>query len=287
MLKSLTTRAIVPIAVSITGFVVICGIILCSVMKTDLVNNAVEYENRLADTIIRSARYAMLNSDRETLRNIIDNVGVQDGIEHVRIFNKKGLIMFSRNQAEVNSFVDKKTAGCIGCHRGAVPSTTLGRMDKARRFVNERGVEVLAITAPIYNDAACTTASCHFHDAGQKVLGTLDIGVSTAHLDGTLALMRTRMVIFSLMVLVLTIGGVSALLHRNVFVPLRKIEKFAANATHGTPPGKLTGISGELAALARDVRSLATRLHAAEHQMKEQPAAPASPGHAVAEKAGH
>ncbi|HEY6837560.1 MAG TPA: HAMP domain-containing protein [Geobacteraceae bacterium] len=269
MFNSLTARAIVPIAISVTGFVVVCCILLYSVMKSDLSDDAAEYENRLADTVIRSARHAMLKSDRETLHNIIDNIGVQEGIEHVRIFNKKGLIMFSRNEGELHRFVDKKFAGCIGCHRGEIPTTTLGTMEKARRFVNEKGTKVLAITAPIYNEKACFTAPCHFHDPAQKILGTLDIGVSTAHLDKTLALMRFRMIVFSAMVLLLTIGGVSALLHRTIFLPLREIKNFTSRANRGNLSGRLTGISGELAELAGDVHLLAVRLDQTERKLSE------------------
>ena len=260
MFKSLTTRAIIPVTLTVTGFVVVCFFLLYGLMKEDATRDAVHYETNLADTVIKSARYSMLRDDRETMHTLIDNIGSQEGIEHVRIFNKKGLIMFSRNEGEMYCFVDKKSPGCVCCHRAESPSAILGSMDKARRFVNEQGREVLAITAPIYNESACATAACHFHDASQKVLGTLDIGVSTAHLDRALALMRTRMIIFCLMVLVLTIGGVAALLHRNVFVPLKKIEDFTSMANHGNLSGKLTGISGELAELATDVRSLATRL---------------------------
>ena len=259
-LKSLTARAIVPVAVAVTGFVVICCILLYSVMKTDMINDAVIYETNLADTIVKSTRYAMLKSDREMLSNIISNVGQQKGVEHVRIFNKKGLIMFSEDPTELNRFVDKKTAGCIGCHAGAIPGATLGAMEQARRFVNDRGMEIVAITAPIYNEPSCYDAACHFHSANQKILGTLDIGLSEYPLLKTLSLMRSRMILFSFMVLVLTICGVAALLRRHVFDPLREITEFASNVNQGHLHGKLPGISGELSDLAGNVRAVAHRL---------------------------
>ena len=56
----------------------------------------------LADTVIKSTRYAMLHDDRETLSQIINNIGDQNQVEHVRIFNKKGLIMFSHSPAEID-----------------------------------------------------------------------------------------------------------------------------------------------------------------------------------------
>ena len=259
-LKSLTAKAIVPVAVAVTGFVVICCILLYSVMKTDMINDAVIYETNLADTIVKSTRYAMLKSDRDMLSNIISNIGQQKGVEHVRIFNKKGLIMFSEDPTELNRFVDKKTAGCVGCHASAIPATTLGAMEQARRFVNDRGMEIVAITAPIYNEPSCYDTTCHFHSANQKILGTLDIGLSEYPLLKTLSLMRSRMILFSFMVLVLTICGVAALLRRHVFDPLREITEFASNVNQGYLHSKLPGISGELSDLANNVRAVAHRL---------------------------
>ena len=270
MFKSFTARAIVPVVLAVTGFVIVSCILLYSHMKSDLINDAVSYETNLADTIVKSTRFAMLKSDRETLRNMIDNVGAQQRMEHVRIFNKKGLIMFSEDHTEINQMVDKSAAGCIGCHASAVPTASLGVMQQARRFVNDKGVEVVAITAPIYNEPACYTADCHFHNAGQKVLGTLDLGVSAAPLLKTLSIMKSRLIVFSFLVLILTIGGVCALLRRNVFVPLKDIIEFTAELNRGnidaTPPAH----NGELKDLSNNIAGLARRLHDAEQQLKSR-----------------
>ncbi|MGA2150689.1 MAG: HAMP domain-containing protein [Geobacteraceae bacterium] len=269
MFRTLSARAIVPVAVAVTGFVVICCILLYSVMKTDMINDTTTHETNLTDTVIKSTRYAMLKSDRETLRNIIANVGDQKGVEHLRIFNKKGLIMFSGDPREVGRFVDKKSAGCIGCHAGPLATATIGSMERVRRFVNERGVAVIAITAPIYNEPACYTAQCHFHTAEQKILGTLDIGLSAAPLLSTLAVMRGRMIIFSIMVLLLTVGGVAALLRRQIFIPLREITEFTSDINNGNLDRELTGISGELSDLADDIRAVALQLRNAVEEIEE------------------
>ena len=70
----------------------------------------------LAGTVVKATRYAMLTSDDENLRDIISNISSQPGVEHVRIFNKKGLIEFSSDQAEIKRFVDKK-----GCRMHRLP----------------------------------------------------------------------------------------------------------------------------------------------------------------------
>ncbi len=256
MFKNICARAIIPVAVAVTGFVVVCCLLLYAAVKTDMINDTVHHSSALADTIIKSTRYAMLRSDRETIRNIIANIGDQKGVEHVRIFNKKGLVMFSQDPREVNHFVDKSAAGCVGCHAGPVPRATLEQMQKARTFVNKRHVKVLAITAPIYNEPACYAAACHFHTSDLKLLGTLDIGLDRAPLERALSILGGRMLGFSLMVLLLTVGGVAALLRKNVFVPIRTLTDFTDSAANGNLSGDIPEIGGELERIGRNVRNL-------------------------------
>jgi hypothetical protein len=99
-------------------------------------------------------------------------------------------------------------------------------MQQARTFRNPEGMDVMAITAPIYNGPDCSSAACHVHLPSQKVLGTLDIGLSRSELDRSLTMLRIQMIIFTLMSLILTIGGVTALLRRNIFLPVQKLRNY-------------------------------------------------------------
>ena len=259
MFKSICARAIFPVAITVTGFVVVCCLLLYTAIKADMTSDAVQHSSHLADTIVKSTRYAMLKSDREMLSNIISNIGEQSGVEHVRIFNKKGLVMFSEAPEEVHQYANKNSPGCFGCHAETVPTATLADMQKARTFLNEQQVEVMAITAPIYNEPACFTAACHVHPAEQVVLGTLDIGLDMTPLERTLTLLGSRMILFSLMVLVLTVGGVSALLARCVFQPIKTLTDFTERAADGTLMDDFPEIEGELGRLAENFRKLFLR----------------------------
>ena len=260
MFKSLTARAIIPVTISVTGFVVVCCILLYSIMKADMTNDMITYETNQARTIVKSTRYAMLHDDRESLANIIENIGSQENMEHVRIFNKKGLIMFSSNLSETGRLLDKNAAGCIECHRGPVPSVTLGDMKQARRFINAKGRDVIAITAPIYNEPGCYQAACHVHTADQKILGTLDIGLSSAPLVSHLAVMRSLMAVFSIMVLLVTVGGVEALLRRYVFIPMKQLADFTEKTIEGIQQ-ELPARGTEIEKLAGNIRSIVDELH--------------------------
>jgi sensor histidine kinase regulating citrate/malate metabolism len=241
MFATLAGRALVPVGLAVTGFMVVCCLVLYSVIREDLHRGEVTHATNLADTILKSTRYAMHKSDRETLATIIRNVGEQRGVDHVRIFNKKGIVTFSAKLGEINRQVDKNAEGCVVCHMGVTPVTNLGTMQQARTFQNQDGVGVMAITAPIYNEPDCSSTLCH--PPGQKVLGTLDIGLSRAEHDRSLTILRIQMIIFTLMSLMLTIGGVTALLRRNVFLPIQKlrnyVESSALNDSVPEPPPHL------------------------------------------------
>jgi HAMP domain-containing protein len=260
MVKSLVGKAIVPVALAVTGFVIVCCILLYSVLKADMTDTAILHASSLAEVVVKSTRYAMLKSDRETLGNIIDNIGEQHDVEHVRIFNKKGLIEFSANRGEVNRIVDKTTAGCIGCHAGPVPTAKLGAMQQARQFENEQGRAVLAITAPIYNEPECYTAACHFHTANQKVLGTLDIGLSRQPLQKALSTMRSRMIAFSIFILFITVGGVAALLRRMILVPVKNLAEYCDELEQGNYSAEIPRCEGELEKLAQALKKIAVKM---------------------------
>lgn len=265
MLNSINYRAILPVACAVTGFVIACCFLLYSFIRADLVRGEIEHASDLADTVVKSTRYAMLKGDRETLRQIIRNVGEQHQVEHVRIFNKKGLIMFSKEDAEINRFIDKTAAGCNGCHVGTEVKRQLRTMDQARQFTNTDGRDVLAITAPIYNAQDCSSAACHVHDPAPALLGTLDIGLSQAPLQRTMGMLQNRMIVFTGMILVLTVGVVCALLYRQILMPIRKLADFTEKQGSVNLEQEIPEVSGDMARLAKAFQGMARRLREMEN----------------------
>lgn len=275
--KSLASRALVPVGVTVTGFVIVCSILLYTFAKQDLTRDAIQREIQLADIIVKATRYSMLKDDRESLRQTIQDIGGQQGVEHVRIFNKKGVIMFSAHEDEVLQLVDMSMPGCIECHSGPVAAVHLGPMDQARNFTNPQGKPILAITTPVYNEPQCFTGDCHFHSENDKILGTLDIGMSQAPLVKSLDTLRLRLAIFCLMVLVLTVGGVTALLRRSVLLPVRQLVYFADQLDRGetedlrTPHGteEVERLAAGLKRLAEERRQSHETLHSLQKKLDD------------------
>ncbi len=261
MLQSIATRSIIPVGLAVTGFVAVCCLILYSIMKQDMIEDAAQNGRNIANTVLLSTRYAMLHNDRQHLGSIISNIGQHQGVEHLRVFNHDGYITFSRNQSEIGHQVNKQVEGCSGCHTSGKTAELLAAEKQTRRFKNERGVEVLAMSQPIYNEPSCSSTTCHYHPSTNKVLGMLDIGLDQGPLQNSLALMRYRMIVFTLMTLVLTVGGVAALLNRTFFIPLKKLVDITGRTEPCDASKELDSGYGELSLLARNFQSLMNRLN--------------------------
>ena len=264
MFDKIAGRALVPVGIVVTGFLVVCFVLLYAAIKQVVIRDSIGHANNLAGIVLKSTRYAMMKSDGELNGAIIRNISEQSGVQHVRIFNKKGVVAFSSKPEEVNRQVDKKAEGCVVCHEKAAPVTTLGNMQKARTFKNAAGEEVLAITAPIYNEPECANAACHFHPAEQKVLGTLDIGLSQEATLGSLAAIRMEMVIFSILTLFLTIAGVITLLKMIVLVPMQKLQEYTEKSARNSHASRPTNLPYELDKIAESYYFIRTKLNETE-----------------------
>jgi len=233
MFKQFATKEIVNVAVVVTGFTIVCCILLYSFVKSDMTEDSILYQDALADTLLKSMKHDMLLSDRESLQHAINNIGQQERVKYVRIFNHSGLIGFSNNPEEVFTMVDRESDACKKCHQGSKPSTSLVPMERANVYISNNGESVMSLMTPIYNEASCSTGDCHHHPPESVLLGGLEFGLSQKQLEGSLARLRLRMIIFCVMILILTVAGVTALLWRGVMQPLAELADFASRCYEG------------------------------------------------------
>jgi hypothetical protein len=266
MFDKIAGRALVPVGIVVTGFLIVCFLLLYSAIKTVVVQDSVGHANNLAGIVLKSTRYAMLKSDRELNAAIVQNISQQKGVEHVRIFSKTGIVSFSSNAGEVNRQVDKKAEGCILCHAKNEPITTLGNMEKARTFKNSVGEDVLAITTPIYNEPECSDAACHVHPPTQKVLGTLDIGLSQDATLKSLSSIRGQMALFSVLTLILTMAGVIALLKMIVLQPMQKLQEYTERSELNSSLEHPSNLPYELDKIAKSYYFIRNKLEEVEQK---------------------
>jgi two-component system NtrC family sensor kinase len=189
--------------------------------------------DRIAETIRRATRDAMLRDSPEEVRWMIDSIAAQKGITRIRVFNKQGRIRTSTERSEVGSLVDMRAEQCTACHQQDRPLEHLERADRVRIFQAAGGPRILGIIAPIENERECATAGCHAHDPAQKVLGVLDVQLSLETVDAELAASERQM-IWGLSVTALAVLALAGLLTWwMVLRPVRRLSEATARLAEG------------------------------------------------------
>ncbi|MCB2228140.1 MAG: PAS domain S-box protein [Desulfarculaceae bacterium] len=153
-----------------------------------------------SDTVKRATSYGMLKDQRESLHHIIEAMGRQKGVEVIRVFNKKGRIMFSSRASEIGRLVDLDSEACYACHFKDRPLERLAIDERSRIFkasAKNGGHRVLGVINPIYTSPACYTDPCHVHPKGQKVLGVLDVALSLGAVDAQVGQSARRVAIYA------------------------------------------------------------------------------------------
>jgi two-component system NtrC family sensor kinase len=168
---------------------------------------------QLSETIRKSIQYDMLVNRKENAYRIMKTIAEQEGIEKVRIYGSDGTILFSTDQGERGTMVDKKAEACYACHAKDTPIEKLGTPSRNRIFSSGKGYRILGMINPMYNDRDCSSAECHAHPESQKVLGVIDVTMSLAGVDAEIHSARQQVVAFNLLsILTISIIAVFSLM---------------------------------------------------------------------------
>jgi two-component system, NtrC family, sensor kinase len=179
-------------ATAAVGVVTLAAFLLLvlQAQRQHLVEQARRSAAIVSDTITGSLEHEMLLDRRDDAYRIMEAIGRQDQVEHLRLFDARGTIRFSTDAHERGATVDLGSEPCRSCHRDGAGPATLSVADRTR--VGERGGDrVLTAITPIYNRRSCAAAACHAHPEDQRIIGVVEVTLGLAALDrGTAQLAR-------------------------------------------------------------------------------------------------
>jgi two-component system NtrC family sensor kinase len=231
--RSLSAKLIALLVATLLVSFGLLGFANIRLHRQHLERNILTSAERISDTLKRGTSYSMLRNDREGLYHTITTMGGQPGVVRIRIFNKEGRISFSTDAAESGTLVNKRAEACFACHARERPLEHLDRPDRFRIFRTAGGERVLGIINPIENQPSCSSAACHAHPPGQKILGVLDTHLSLAVADADIAESSRQMLTYTL----LAVTGICLLLAayvlRFVHQPLRALEAGTRRLSQG------------------------------------------------------
>jgi two-component system NtrC family sensor kinase len=142
-----------------------------------------------SETIENATKRAMLEDRRADAFEAMREIGRQEGVEAVRLLAKDGRVVYSTDEAEVGTVLDRSADACRPCHAGG-RAETVASVRSRTRVLERNGHRVLGLVKPIRNERRCYSAACHAHRPGEDVLGLLDVRLSLASVDARVAAFR-------------------------------------------------------------------------------------------------
>ena len=234
-----------------------------------MVDYAVSNAEEVADIINQSAYDAMMKNDKTGLYHMIGRIAESKNIEHIRLINPQGRVVFSNISEEIGSVIGKHADECIMCHNSSAPGAASAPMNRSRIIRTRSGQESLGFTKAVYNQPACVAAACHFHGKVDNVLGLLDISISLEMLRQKSHEYRLEFVLLTCLLL-LMIGMLVTILTRYlVDAPVQRLVRHSALVALGNLESRVpVSSTDELGELSEAFNRMTESLDRADKELK-------------------
>ncbi len=203
------------------------------------------------DLIKESTHYSMLINRKEDIHQIFQNFSRMPDYEVIRIYDKKGEIIFTTRPEERPSKVPITSEACQVCHRFPEPLKALATEERHRIITAPDGHRILALINPIENEVACYGSGCHLHPDEKFILGILDVQMSLATVDADIARSRRQTILLSVVLVISVLLVTGFLIWTLIRAPVRKLTEgtkaIAAGNLDYTIPLKRRDEIGDLA----------------------------------------
>ncbi len=148
--------------------------------------------------IARAIHHSMLLNRTQDAAQIISTLGLERGVEGIRVYSKSGTIVFSSNNKDLGQAADLKAEQCIVCHGSERPLEYIPETMRPRIFTSPEGYRVLGVIKSIRNESACAAPGCHPPPSEKKILGVLDSKFNLAQVDRNILANRNQMILYSM-----------------------------------------------------------------------------------------
>ena len=266
----LSVKLILIISATLLFLLIIQTILAVSTLRHDLISAFAQNTYRFSEIIKNATLFEMKENNKNDISEIVKHIGKDKGLEAVRIYDKKGTIVYSVDSTEINFNVDINSGSCNPCHSSAKPIEKLSIDDRLKFEEDAAGNRSLVLLNPIENSVDCYTSDCHAHDNSVKVLGVLEVKVSLANID-TIVETNVKSVIEHSLIGTIVISVLIGFLI-TVFVnkPINKINEGIEELSKGNLNYKISLNSrDELGQVALQFNDMSGKLDKAYQEIKE------------------
>lgn len=267
--RTLGARIALPAGFFVLVSIAVLSYLLIRTQRSNALAEAKLGTESLAETIYLTIQHDMRINRRDAIRETVEAVGRQAGIESVRIYNKDGKISFSSKPEEVGQAVSRSEAACVACHSGPNPESKVHPENTSREFEDAQGHTVLGTIRVIPNQSGCQGSRCHSSPQVQSVLGVLDVAVSLQPAEQRMTEASWKAFLFSMIAVSIITGVLYLIIVQSVRRPLDTVVAAARRVAHGNPAVPVPrGAAREIGILARSFNEMVESLNSSRSQLE-------------------
>ncbi|MDJ0802987.1 MAG: PAS domain S-box protein [Desulfobacterales bacterium] len=238
--------------------------------ETRVMQETLEHVDQLSNTIKLGTHYAMMLDSGEDIHQIINNIGRQEEIVSIRIYDKDGIIHFSNRDAEIGRQTTIDSEACSICHAMDPPPVELALHRRTRNLKIEDH-QALGLISPIYNEPGCSTDSCHVHPPEIKVLGLLDVVVSLKDTEQEIQLVENGVIGLAALLFIMTSAIIGLIIMRLVNRPIRSLIDETKRIARGERSRQIeVENSFEMEQLANAINQMGREIEEKQDELNEQ-----------------
>ena len=270
MRLSLITKLTILTSLILVAFMSLFAYVNLTELRQLFLAEAAMDTEKLSETIIKTTHYQMLINDLPRVYQMIREVSTQESIDQIRLISKSGRIIFSTNESELGSMLDKSADAIDMFNPGQDSKTRSTPRKKSRIFFDKSGKQLMGLSQAIYNEESCYTSTCHFHPENLRVLGVLDVTVSLEKMQKQLDAYRIRFITMTFVLLILVWIGVTLCMQRMVNIPLQQLLRHAREVGSGNLDAETRIAShDEMGTLANVMNEMTLGLKKSHYQLEE------------------
>ncbi|MBL8732847.1 MAG: HAMP domain-containing protein [Planctomycetes bacterium] len=218
LVHSLGFRLLVPLFLTVGAVLAVHALLSLDATRTHFMLLVQEEVKRSSSLVQKATHDGMLQNRLDEVQTTIERLAEAPDVAALRIFDKRGTIVMSATHAEIGTCIDIAAEPCLSCHRSEAPMST-ARLEQLQ-MPRQDGNEVLRHLVVIPNEATCGGRGCHDPVAEAPVLGVLDIEMSMARVEATVAAAQRQFVLATVVLLVVIGLVATAFVRRLVHTPV-------------------------------------------------------------------
>jgi signal transduction histidine kinase/CheY-like chemotaxis protein len=172
----------------------------------------------ISAAVMKGIEYPMLDGEMEDVQAILENIGMLEGLEVVKLCDLTGNIRYSGHPGNIGNLAESE-----------ITMSALDNKALVKGLELHRGKKVFSHAIPIRNEKACFKC----HGSEKDILGVLTVGINWKPIEERIASLRNREIILSVISLVVIAFFLIRWLSRNITQPILKVTEFAEEVSRG------------------------------------------------------